>query len=246
MRLWLAILALLIQPLASFPQQPMGGVTVQPSSSKTWTLVQHPINATSCNSTSCSITVSSTGSGHLGVIWIISQNGTGSSISSVSGGGTWVVPSPGTSACSNNTIGASLCAYNLSLSSGVTSISITTNGFMFDSVIEFLEYSWTGGGSATLDTQSSTAGTGVFNTSWPGQSLTLSGSSDVIVQGISLSDGPCSSITSPYTNPADFTASSAGTGWLGIGGSINTSSGSAPTWSCSSTELESTGAIAFK
>jgi hypothetical protein len=243
-RLWLAILSLVLQPLVPLAQQPMGGITGgSGGGSKTWTLVQHPINATTCDSNPCSVTVSSTGSGNLGILWFATSSTV--TISSISGGGTWTIPTPGSGTCSNTTVFATLCAYNLSLSSGATSISVTLSGVAFRTVIEYLEYSWTGGGSATLDTQSSTNTSG-FNTSWPGQTLSLAGAHELISQAIATRDNGCTSITSPYTNPDDFSATSSGSNWLAVAGSINTASGTAPTWTCNDTEMNATGAIAFK
>src|SRR5580700_1861251 len=88
----------------------------------TWTVVQHAIKAacTTTNST-CSVPVSSTGSGHIIAVWI-SIDAASETVTGISGGGTYVHNS--------NCIGTgataySDCWYTLSSSSGSTSIVAT-------------------------------------------------------------------------------------------------------------------------
>lgn len=109
-----------------------------------------------CNPT-CSLTlVTTTATGHLGVLLAL-NNGAAGVISSVTGAGTWTVPT-GASTCQQAglTTKALSCAYNLSMTSGVTSLSVTAsaNGnYQF----AYFDDSRTGG-SNLLDGQNS-----VFN-----------------------------------------------------------------------------------
>jgi len=122
-----------------------------------------------------------TGTGHL--LYLQSANLTASSyISSVSGGGTWVVPSQ----CQINLSGQGplSCAYVLT-SSSTSSITVTmgsssVNGFLFSEVSRT-------SGSFALDAINCTQNSASFYPS--GQALTLSGTDDVIFQTIFVPGG---------------------------------------------------------
>lgn len=213
MRRWLLFLALLL---------------VHSPAWASWTLLQHVVN-TSCSGTSCSVTVSSTGAGHV----LVGAAFLGTSptvISSMSGGGTWTL----CSACHGG--GNYDLAYNLSSSSGAT--TITFNWSATDTAkVDVLEYS-TNNGPATLDT-SGRYFDGTSCTSCLGLTLTLSGTNDLVIQ-TATGGTNVTAIVAPFTSPADVFSG------LGVGGSINTASGSPPTFTMSGATTSTRGAaIAF-
>ena len=197
----------------------------------TWALVQHP-STTGCNGTTCAVTVTSTGAGHLLVFAALIGNTT-STLSSVSGDGTWTVC--GASCRSVSSVTTTEMGYILSATGGATTITGTLSATSPWSAA-VLEYSYTSG-PISVDAQGhreQTTGT----TSCAGVTLTLTGTNDVIVQ-IANPSGSISAVTSPYTSPADFP------GGNGVAGSINTTSGTAPTWTQTSS-TDALSAIAFK
>lgn len=230
--LWLTLLFL----PNSLPQGIiLGGV----SSSNTFTLVQNLGNFCS-SSTTCAVTVSSTGSGHLLFLQAGNSSGAADYLSSVSGGGTWVVPS--SCQINDSSTGAVSCAYSLSSSSGTTTVNLTFGASSAYSVA-FWEYSFTLG-STSLDT----CGTGdntTAATTQSGVALTLSGSSDVLLQattGNTTIGGP-TSISSPYGH---LTGPSIPLQFFGGADSENSSSGTAPTWTWSASNKSVVNACAFK
>ena len=156
----------------------------------TFTLVQQ-VGVHVCNgSTTCNIKVAATGSNHLLVVTAGSAAGTSSLVTGVSGGGTWAAPT----ACqtSNGNWGSVSCAYNLSSTSGATTITLTlsnTNTYN----VEFWEYSFTSS-SASLDALAATQQTGNGSTV-SGVNLTLGGSNDVILQ---WSECNATAVAPPY------------------------------------------------
>lgn len=201
------------------PQQPQGGITANTSTASTATLVQHPHNGACTTGTTCAITVASTGTGHL--LFAIATGGN-NAIQSVSGGGTWALCT--TSECRS---GKSDIAYCLASTSGATTVTITFTGSNSGAAAAVFEYSFTGssasydkGGNNTLSGQAgSNPATGI--------ALTLTGTSDVIVQSMWGNVVNVTAVSAPYTQPADFN------GGIGYVGAINTSSGTAPSWTMS-------------
>ena len=129
----------------------------------------------------CTLTIPATGTGHL--LFIEAGDESFTHIISVSGGGTWSVPS-GANTCQaqlaiagqNN---AASCAYDLSSSSGTTSITVSMSG---SAATNFAIWEIaTNTGAFTLDTQASI--TNNSNSFYPsGPALTLTGKNDVIFQ----------------------------------------------------------------
>jgi hypothetical protein len=136
----------------------------------------------SCNP-SCRLTVPSTGSGHLLVLIEGDTGSNGFKISSVSGAGTWVVPS-GAGTCNANA-GLS-CAYVLSSTSGVTSVSVTLAGSTTTAGFSWWEISRSTG-SFTLDTQGAKAQSGTISPVSP--TITCTGTNDVVITAIAGSGG---------------------------------------------------------
>lgn len=207
----------------------------------TWALVaggDNVNNACANGSATCAVTVQSTGSGNLTVIWCKFSN-TADTISSVSdGSATYGLCTA--SAChssdSTNANGTDI-AYALSSTSGKTSITVTKSSTNNAWVCRILQYSTTAG-PAVYDVGGN-RNQSTNTTSPAGVTLTLGGSNDVIIQS-DLASVP-TAISGSYTTPADFD----GTRNYGVAGWVNTSSGSAPTWTQTNSR-SSLSAVAFK
>lgn len=191
-----------------------------------------------CTTATCVATISSTGAGHLGVFtFIVPAAQTTATVSSItdSAGSTWV---NSTGCLTSGTLGfPTRCGYSLSLLAGATTVTLTMSASPVTSMQwSFIEYSTTLPPFLT-DT------VGVTNTTTcttcTGVTLTLGGTNDVIVQ-TAASTGNVSAVSAPYTNPADVVTGS------GYAGSINTVSGTAPTWTVAPTSVVQETGIAFK
>lgn len=145
------------------------------------------LNGLNC-APSCSLTVPSTGSGHL--LYLEAANTSGVFLGSVSGGGTWVVPSSCQIKGGQSSGNSLSCAYVLSSSSTpVTSINITMAGNA-NTQFAFYEVATTSGTFA-LDTANTA--TNAASTSPSGASLSLSqGVTDAVFQSISVFGGTSS------------------------------------------------------
>jgi len=191
-------------------------------------------------SPSCSLTIPSTGAGHL--LYVEAGNINGNHISSINGGGTWVIPSGGNS-CQINLSGndAISCAYVLSSTLNTTSLSITMSGSGSEA-FAVSEISSTGG-AFSFDTQGSTTNSAGFSPS--GQPLTLTGTNDVIFQSIFVSGGT-SSVSFyplPYIDGQghQFFNNEAAQATL-----LNASSGVAPLWVNQQNSATVVSGVAFK
>jgi hypothetical protein len=200
---------------------------------KVWSLVQSPINATCGNVTSCVVTLSSnTLSGSL-LVAVFTSGSPPISITSASGAGTWTLCSG--CASSDTTAGSSDIIYNLNSTSGVGSITLNFNTNCGACDVKIYEIAVTNG-PAVLDTQGN-RDQSTNATSIAGVTLTLTGTTDAILQG-GIASGTFSGIDSSYTN-SDFTN---GNGRAIL---LNTASGTAPNWTSTSGRAALT-AIAFK
>jgi hypothetical protein len=208
----------------------------------TFTVAQLVDSGSSCSTSSntCALTISSSGSGHLGIItWM---TGTSTVVSSIAGAGTWTTPA----GCqiytaATGTVG---CSYTLSTTSGSTSVTITWSGSSpgFPTHFTYYEYSFSGSSIALDSGASGGLGTAsdLASSSPVGVALTLAGSNDAIFQGIVTASGTASAISGGYT--FDTTASQAG---QGAGHIINTASGAAPSWTVSVSSVSRLEAIAI-
>lgn len=148
-----------------------------------------------CNPT-CSLSIPSPaiGSGHL--LYLQAANLGGPYIQSVSGGGTWVVPT-GCQVKVSGTSDALSCAYVLSSTPGASSISITmtgnsTTGFTFSEVA-------TSSGTFALDAIGATQNSASLNPN--GQALTLNGNNyDVVFQSSFIPGGSSGETFYPLTS----------------------------------------------
>ena len=208
-------------------------------STHTFTKVQQVTSGSLACSPTCNVTVASTGTGHLLVVLAVSPTTATALLSSISGGGTWVVPT-GANTCSRGTVaeGGVSCGYVLASTSGTTTVTLTM-GVTQTYDVSFWEVSYTGAGPISVDAQNSGASTAAASP--PGQALTLAGTSDAIFQNVATSSAQVTAISAPYT---DFT--NAGANFVGMAQTLNQSSGAAPTWTVSTgTPTGNHAAIAF-
>lgn len=208
-------------------------VLVPETAEATFTKVQAIKSNAGCGGgtgTLCDITVSSTGTGNLLVAFLNLSAGT---VSSVSNAGTWVHPS----GCIA-TGGVQDIWYNLSSTSGVTTIHGSISNSNAGRDFFFFEYSGTSTfafASCNNDVHSMTA------TTQPGIALASGGGVNYIFfQGMTVtSGGTYLSISSPYTGLA---GSSTG---RTTAYSPNSVAGAAPTWSYNTAAANVTTGIAF-
>lgn len=197
----------------------------------TWALVQNPSKITCGNVSSCAITVTSTGAGNLlvGSALIIDTAGNLQSIS----GGSSVHPA-NCLATDSGASGSSDVAYILSATGGSTSITFTFNGTFTIGVIQLWEFSYSSG-PAVFDLCNNRDQS--TNSASPlGVSLTaLTGSNDVFIQQ-GLFVGTVSAVTT-YTG--NFPNGN------GMAYLLNSTNGTAPTWTQSPSGRAALSGIAF-
>ena len=219
------------------------GAAKSAPTSNTFTRVQFVNTSNTCTAcTTFSLTVPSTGSGHLLVLVAAAYNGTAGGISSTTvptGGGTWVVPA-GCATSNSGTFSNVSCAYVLSSTSGATAVSITmsaSNNYTF----WYYEYSFTQGSTSLDGTPASVSDTTAATTQ-PGAVLPITGSSDLIIH-IAASNSGLSSVAAPYTLDASGTGNGGG---QGAASDANTSSGAADSYTLAASGELIDGALAFK
>jgi hypothetical protein len=198
-----------------------------------------PQNAV-CNP-SCSLSLPFTvGAGHL--LYMEAGDINSSFISSVSGGGSWVVPT-GANTCRIALSGSNAlsCAYVLSSSGGATSLNVTMTGGG-STLFAIWEVASTGG-SFSFDAQGSATNGASYDTT--GVALSLTGSHDVVFQSAFVPGGSSSVSYYPYPRiPGQGTmffnnqAASAAR--------INTTDGSAPHWVNQQNNATVVSGVAFK
>jgi hypothetical protein len=207
----------------------------------TWTLTQVK-DKTACSGTTCAVTVTSTGAGHLLIAGFSDSTSHVQTISSVTAGacaGSWVhCPNCAINATGDGSIDFSYCTNS---ASGITSITITTSLTMGTGIGVIWEAS-SSLGTIAIDSGAAPSGTKTDTTctSCAGVSLTLSGNNDFIA-ALSANGGAGTGLT--------------GTGWTndlanpsgdGVAHGITSGSQTAPaTWTQSSGTLLG-NAIAFQ
>lgn len=188
----------------------------------TWTCIQHRITQCGGSVSNCAITVTTTGSGHAAIV--TSPIGSGTlTISSISDGtSTYSLPGCGGT---DGTAGSIDSGYTTALASGKTSITVNYSGTASGPVVHFVEV----GNSGTIAYDTCANRDQSSNSTTPaGVTLTLGGTDDFIVQGIT-SAGTASAITNTWA--ALFSAGNGGAERV-------TTSGAAPTWTNTNTRSE--------
>jgi len=227
---WLTLLLLVI--LASTPGW------------STLTLVQSAFGNTT--TTTCTISISAVGGGHLLVVWdgLFSAVGTSNSVSD--GTNTYTHCSNCRASDGTGTISGDMW-YVLSstLTGGATTVTVTHSGNL-SGFCYYAEYAFTAA-SVSVDASGS-ADDATGSATQLGVAMTLTGTNDVVVQGIvsgsgaptinSIAAGGTASFTNPFIHPAPDRSA--------IAGAINTTDGSAPTWTMSASARAVVGAMAFK
>jgi len=186
-------------------------------------------------SPSCTVSIPSTGSGNL--LFIAAGGGSSSVISSVSSAGTWNVPT-GANTCQIVQSGVALsCAYNLSDTSGATSLSITmsTSAAITFSIWEISSAA----GPFSLDSQASA--TNAASLSPPGVALSMTGSTDVAFQFLICPGGIEAVTLYPQLVNAIMPGFAAN-----IGAAVNIKNGTAPKWAYFNNAVTAASGIAFK
>lgn len=198
----------------------------------TWTLVQHTSNV-ACTGGSCTVTVSSTGAGHLGVINTATTNNV--TISSISGFTLCGVN------CQNfdgaGSAGAIDAAYDLVLAGGLTSIPVTFSNTVGGGIVEFTEWAYTAG-PISFDTSADVLRS-VAASPQTGPAFTLSGTHDLVIQFCN-SSANLTAVSSPYNNSPSPDLGTC-TAW-----NFNTALNTAANWTGVSNYHGAFGVIAFK
>lgn len=146
-----------------------------------------------CNST-CTLTLNATtGAGHL-LFFQVANEQSAAYVSSISGGGTWVIPTGCQITGTAGAVGSLSCAYVLSSTSGTTSLSVTMNK---NATVGMVMYEVSrASGSFVLDTLGST--TQPAGLTFSGQTLSISGNLDVLFQGNYLQGAALNCTLYPY------------------------------------------------
>jgi hypothetical protein len=166
--------------------------------------------------TFCTMTVPSTAAGSVEIL--CAGSSTQSITFSSSSDGTWNFPA---NANSTTTNGTTWCAVNLNATGGATSITCTASATVTGTCY-YMNFTYTGTPSATLDTSNNANGTA--STTPVGLTLTLNtGNNYLLIQDMKSNSGHATSISSPYT----LVTSGAGSS---IAYAINQTTGAAPTW----------------
>ena len=199
----------------------------------TWTLVQSAVNNSCGAASSCAIgagqSMSTTGTGHVIVLWLVGAGIGSGKFSSVAGGASYAECPTGTNqATCLNQQAACTCEtdmwYTLNTTSGVSTITATWTTSITPTQFGMAEFSYTGT-SPAVDASGTIYNS--TNTNRGGVALTTTGANDLGVQVLGMvntSETPTSLGSPSY---ASFTAFTAGGGAAGI---INTTNGTAPTW----------------
>lgn len=255
MRHFALALILVVAPLcelkAGIPGIGGPGLVHAQAGGGTWSLVQHKVlNSSSCDTNAaCSMTVTSTGTGHALFLMGALYDSVTITItySSASGGCTWAHNSA-TDGSRNYSIGnilSNVIAYCTASTSGTTTVTLTGSTGLPTLVwsMEFVEFAWSGS-TIAYDTGGTTS-VSADCTSCTGQALTLSGSSDLICQMFNTSSSNPSAITGGAGYTAFTLEVDANYGSVGYACAINTTTGTAPTWTITSGQGQ-VSAIALK
>lgn len=231
----LTLILLFLWSQLAWPQQIIMVRRRPAPAASTWTFVQVQSGRSAfltnynCSGAACTLNITTTGSGH--AAFLFSYDGDSNTLSSVSGGcsGSWTVRQNQ----QNNQIGNIGMATCESTSAGATTITVTYSATPNSSLAEayFYELAWSG--STIAHDTSGKANTTTGSTSIVGPTLTLTGSSDAIVQCIGAENDTPSAASSPYNTNFLNTTTDGGavaTAFVACSYVLNSSSGSAVTW----------------
>jgi hypothetical protein len=205
----------------------------------TWAQLQHTCNTTCPSGTACNITVTSTGSSHLGVVDIINDLGLADTqITSVSGGGTYTHCTTCHATTGNNSTDTS---YTTATTSGTTTITVNLT-------VSLANPNWT----ACYHELSSTLGTIALNSGGTpacaatqaaapptGCALTLSANNSVIITAFVSSTTTITGVSAPFGNSLQPNNN-------GSADNENTTSGTAAAWTPTTNDTGVKMAIAFQ
>ena len=212
----------------------------------TWTLVQDKVTG-SCSGASaiCTVTLTSTGSGHL-ITAEAMYPGAGGSITSASCGGT-LTHCPSCFVEEATSLISEDGAYILSSSSGTTSCTITlTSNPGGGWKAEFQEWSFTAS-SISLDTGATPTNNRdqtTTSTSIVGPSLTLSANNHVIIE-MNNAANTSNSISGGCAGGSGYTLGAGVTSSKSMAYCYNSTDATAPTWAQASAGRAALGAMAF-
>jgi len=190
-----------------------------------------------CSNT-CALTIPATGSGHL--LYLEAANQSSTFISSVSGGGNWVVAS----ACQiagASPVHALSCAYALSSTSGATSVDVTMTGSS-NNYFAIWEIAAASGGFVLDGNPVAAANAASLDPA--GVTLNLTGANDVIFQSIDVPGG----ISGNSLYPQPYNLGNGPQFWVGQAANVvllNTTDGAAPHYANPQNNQTIVSAIAF-
>jgi hypothetical protein len=239
MRPLLAIALLSIVSMAQVRIPGPGGSTPTGGGGVTWTLISSTSDFTSTNN-SAAVNYTSTAGNLIVITGVVFQNGGDPTFSSCTGDS----PTHASGAfisfnyVATFWLGTDSC-YVLSSSGGLKTYDITFAGGVNTGIIVAEYHRSTG--TATFDTAGTSNNSGSACSNCVAPTLTLSGSSDVIIQSSTSRNG-CNAISGAYSNPfiTDLTNTDGA-----FAGALTQSSGSGPTWTCTSGEIVMSS-LAFK
>lgn len=222
----------------SVPAQMLQSISNASKAGGTWSLVQHPTvgTATCTNATTCSITLTqSLATGNAAII--VMGPGNNVTISSINVGGSLTLCPSSNCHQFQSGSGDMDAAYILSTSATAGPVIVTFSGSDGSSVGTLREYHCVGG-TISADTSNSSQATGL-SSPFTGQALSPTGLSDVIVSW-AVDDANVTAVASPYSTNADFVQG------VGFADRLNTTSGTAPSWTGASTTQAVVGGVALK
>lgn len=191
----------------------------------TWSEVQIATN-TACTGTTCSITVSSTGAGHVGIVAYMGVHAGGANpLTSVTGpSGTW---SDGSCAVSENNNRFTSCFVNLSLGAGATTVTCHFGGANTSGMCVYLEAAYTGV-TPTLENNGASAVITASNYAIWNVGGTFTPTSNAILVGFTATSSNVTACASPFTTNCQMS------GGFAFGYALNQTTGPTANWTVAS------------
>lgn len=226
------------------------GVFTAPTFPVTYSIIQAPNNVllTGCETANpCTITIPSTGTGHAGLLVMMSKTGASqTNITALTGAGTATIPGTGAGTCNkySSTGGSITCAIIPSTTSGATTLTVTMNHL--DAACCWYDWLELGrsSGTWTLDTQNSSSN--AANIFPAGQALTTSGSNDVCFTFVEGQTGTFTGQSYYYLPPYGGGSNNNAPEYGSTGLLFNSNGCPAFNWQNSVSEASVVGTIALK